>query len=79
MIRVGLSWLFFFYLLVFLAVISAAWIASGRGRRMSERRSLRGRNQCRSCGCVYRLGGMKPPSRCPRCGALNERQRVQIF
>ncbi len=79
MIRVSLPWLFFFYLLSFLALIFFVWVVSETHRRSQRRRALRGRTQCRLCGCLYRLEGRPPPSACPRCGAQNEHQKIRLL
>lgn len=79
MIRVELPWLFFFYLLVFLAVIFTVWIFCEMAKRFRETRALRDRVQCRICGMIYRVEDERAPTGCPRCKALNEHSKINIY
>jgi len=79
MIRVGLPWLVFDYLLVFLAAIFAVWIAYEMVRRFRERRPLRDRLQCAICGMEYEDRSPTPLPACPRCGSLNERLKLKYY
>lgn len=79
MIRVELPWLVFAYLLVFLAAIFAVWIAYEMVRRFREARELRHRLQCAVCGMLFEDRTKAPLPRCPRCGSLNERNKLKIY
>lgn len=79
MIDLELPWLVFAYLLVFLTVIFSAWIAYEAVRRFRERNALRGRLQCGICGMEYEDLSDEELPKCPRCGSLNERQRIKSF
>jgi uncharacterized C2H2 Zn-finger protein len=79
MIRIALPWLVFAYLLVFLAAIFTVWIAYEMVRRFRENRGVRHRLQCAICGMLYEDRTKTPLPHCPRCGSLNERQKLKIY
>lgn len=79
MIDLELPWLVFAYLLVFLAAIFSAWIAYETVRRYRERHAQRDRLQCGICGMEYEDHSGTDLPKCPRCGSLNERQRIKSF
>lgn len=79
MIDLGLSWLVFAYLLVFLAAIFSVWIAYEMVRKFRDRNSLRYRLQCGICGMEYEDRSQVELPRCPRCGSLNERSRLKAY
>lgn len=61
---------FVFYVLVFLAVVLAAWfIALWNARRAAQRHTSR--IPCASCGKPIVRRHARRRLRCPRCGALN--------
>jgi rRNA maturation endonuclease Nob1 len=79
MIRVDLADLVFLYLLVFLAAILTVWIAYEMVRRVRENRSRHGRLRCAVCAMEFedRTSAVLP--RCPRCGSLNEREKLKVY
>src|SRR5207249_9854445 len=76
-IRVSLAVLVTIYLLVFLAAVFLLWIVGEWNRRRRERRALRYRLRCVICAFEFedRTDALLP--RCPRCGSLNERFRME--
>jgi predicted Zn-ribbon and HTH transcriptional regulator len=79
MIRVDLAELVFLYLLVFLAAILAVWIAYEMVRRIRESRSRHGRVRCAVCGMEFEDRTPATLPRCPRCGSLNEREKLKMY
>jgi rRNA maturation endonuclease Nob1 len=79
MIRINLAELVFAYLLVFLAAILVVWIAYEMVRRVRENRSRQYRIRCAVCGMEFedRTAAILP--RCPRCGSLNERDKLKVY
>jgi rRNA maturation endonuclease Nob1 len=79
MIRINLAELVFAYLLVFLAAILTVWIAYEMVRRVREKRSRQYRIRCAVCGMEFedRTPAILP--RCPRCGGLNERDKLKVY
>jgi hypothetical protein len=77
MIRVSLTALVTIYLFLSLATILLLWIIGEWGRRRRERRALRYRLRCMICAFEFedRTAVLLP--RCPRCGSLNERYRLE--
>src|SRR5437660_9830553 len=76
-IRVSLAALVTIYLLLSLATIFLLWIVGEWNRRRRERRALRYRLRCVICAFEFedRTATLLP--RCPRCGSLNERFRLE--
>jgi hypothetical protein len=76
-IRVSLAALVTLYLLLSLATIFLLWIVGEWSRRRRERRALRYRLRCVICAFEFedRTATLLP--RCPRCGSLNERFRLE--
>ena len=76
-IRVSLAALVTLYLLLSLATIFLLWIVGEWNRRRRERRALRYRLRCVICAFEFedRTATLLP--RCPRCGSLNERFRLE--
>ena len=76
-IRVSLAALVTIYLLLSLATIFLLWIVGEWDRRRRERRALRYRLRCVICAFEFedRTAALLP--RCPRCGSLNERFRLE--
>ena len=76
-IRVSLAALVTIYLLVFLAAVFLLWIVGEWNRRRRERRALRYRLRCVICAFEFedRTAALLP--RCPRCGSLNERFKLE--
>ncbi len=79
MIRVGLAELVFLYLLVFLAAILTVWIAYEMVRRAREHRSRYGRLRCAVCAMEFEDRTSTALPRCPRCGSLNEREKLKVY
>src|SRR5205823_14700734 len=77
MIRVSLAALVTIYLLLFLAIVFLLWIVGEWNRRRRERRALEYRLRCVMCAFEFedRTDALLP--RCPRCGSLNERFRME--
>jgi len=76
-IRVSLAALVTIYLFLSLATIFVLWIVGEWNRRRRERRALRYRLRCVICAFEFedRTATLLP--RCPRCGSLNERFRLE--
>jgi hypothetical protein len=76
-IRVTLTALVTIYLLLFLAAVFLFWIVGEWKRGRRERRALRHRLRCVMCALEFedRTDALLP--RCPRCGSLNERFRME--
>src|SRR5215475_13353879 len=76
-IRVSLATLVTIYLLLFLAAVFLFWIMVEWSRRRRERRSLQHRLRCVICAFEFedRTDALLP--RCPHCGSLNERFRME--
>jgi rubrerythrin len=77
MIRVSLGTLATIYLLLFLAAVFLLWIVGEWNRRRRERRALEHRLRCVICAFEFedRTAVLLP--RCPRCGSLNERFKLE--
>src|SRR5437660_1956986 len=75
-IRVSLAALVTIYLLLFLAAVFLLWIVGEWNRRRRERRALQHRLRCVICAFQFedRTDALLP--RCPRCGSLNERFKM---
>jgi DNA-directed RNA polymerase subunit RPC12/RpoP len=76
-IRVSLAALVAIYLLLFLAAVFLFWIVGELNRRRRERRALQYRLRCVICAFEFedRTDALLP--RCPRCGSLNERFKME--
>jgi hypothetical protein len=76
-IQVSLTALVTIYLLLFLAAVFLLWILGEWNRRRRERRALRYRLRCVICAFEFedRTDALLP--RCPRCGSLNERFKLE--
>ncbi len=76
-IQVSLTTLVTIYLLLFLAAVFLFWILEEWNRRRRERRALRYRLRCVICAFEFedRTDALLP--RCPRCGSLNERFKLE--
>ena len=79
MIRVSLSVLVFVYLFGFLAAVLGVWLWSEYRRQRRERLASRNRIRCSLCSFEYEDVSTDPLARCPRCGSLNERDRVSLL
>lgn len=77
MIRVSLAALVAIYLLLFLAAVFLLWIVGEWNRRRRERRAVEYRLRCMICAFEFedRTAALLP--RCPRCGSLNERFKLE--
>ena len=76
MIHLSFSLLVVIYLLVMLGVIFSAWICHGVVEKRRAARNLRYRLRCASCSIEFADESATPLPRCPRCGSLNEREKV---
>src|SRR5436309_13953493 len=76
-IRVSLATLVTIYLLLFLAAVFLFWIVGEWNRRRRERRALEHRLRCVICAFEFedRTDALLP--RCPHCGRLNERSKME--
>jgi rRNA maturation endonuclease Nob1 len=79
MIRVDLAGLVFVYLLVFLAAILVVWIAYEMVRRVRDNRSRQYRLRCAVCAMEFEDDTTAALPRCPRCGSLNERDKLKVY
>jgi rRNA maturation endonuclease Nob1 len=79
MIRVELAELVCIYLVVFLAAILAVWITYEMARRVRENRSRRGWLRCRVCAMEFEDLTPAGLPHCPRCGSLNEREKLKVY
>lgn len=76
MIPVTLGELVFLCLGALLAGIFGAWIISESRRRRRESLAFRGVLRCTMCGCEFEDPAGAELARCPRCGTMNERLRL---
>jgi uncharacterized paraquat-inducible protein A len=76
MIRVSLSYLVLFYLVLMLGPVLCAWLVNEWRRQRRERAAFRHVLRCGICAYQFedKSGTLLP--RCPRCGSLNERFRI---
>jgi rubrerythrin len=76
-IRVSLAALVTIYLLLFLAAVFLFWIVGEWKRGRRARRALEYRVRCVLCAFEFedRTDTLLP--RCPRCGSLNERFKLE--
>ena len=77
MIRVELPVLVFIYLFAFLAAVFSLWIVYEWRRQCYEKETLRYRVQCTICASIFEDKTNTLLPRCPRCGSLNERFRIE--
>ncbi len=76
-IRVSLAALATIYLLLFLAAVFLFWIVGEWNRRRRERRALQHRLRCVICAFEFEDHTDALLPRCPRCGSLNERFKME--
>jgi rRNA maturation endonuclease Nob1 len=79
MIRIELTQLVFLYLMVFLAAILTVWIAYEMVRRIRENRWRQYRLRCAVCAMEFEDRTSATLPRCPRCGSLNERDKLKVY
>ena len=79
MIRINLAELVVVYLLVFLAAILVVWIAYEMVWRVRENRSRKHRVRCAICAMEFEDRSIAALPRCPRCGSLNERDKLKVY
>ena len=77
MIRISLAALAAIYLLLFLAAVFLVWLSSEWNRRRHEWKAFRYRLRCVICGLEFEDRSEALLPRCPRCGSLNERFKLQ--
>ena len=75
-IRVSLAAFVTIYLLLFLAAVFLLWIVGEWNRRRREQRALRYRLRCVICAFEFEDRTPTLLPRCPRCGSLNERFKL---
>ena len=73
MIRVSLSYLVLFYLVLMLSPILGAWLLSEWRRQRRERAAFRHVMRCGICAFEFEDKTDSLLARCPRCASLNER------
>jgi hypothetical protein len=76
-IRVSLAALVTIYLLLFLAAVFLFWIVGEWKRGRRERRALEHRVRCVLCAFEFEDRSDTLLPRCPRCGSLNERFKLE--
>jgi rubrerythrin len=76
-IQVTLTALVAIYLLLFLAAVFLLWIFEEWNQRRRERRALRYRLRCAICAFEFEDRSAALLPRCPRCGSLNERFKLE--
>ena len=77
MFRVSLDSLIIVYLALLIGFLSLVWIAAEFTRMKRESRRRRDFIICGICDHIFEDRSENDLVRCPRCGALNERGRVQ--
>jgi hypothetical protein len=77
MFRVSLTVLVFLYLFLFLALVFIVWICDEWRRLRRERAALRHRIRCSICSREWEDTSDEILPRCPGCGTLNERWKLQ--
>jgi len=74
MISLSTQELFFVYLGLFLGCVLISWLLSELVRGIRKKQASEGLIRCRVCSLVYTASpDPSRPTRCPRCGLLNER------
>jgi len=87
MISLDLTQFCFWTLTVLLAIVAAVWLSSNMVRRIREHKAERNNIRCSVCGCVFPAASeahesptsSPSPPACPRCGSLNEHNKIIIF
>lgn len=76
MIRVSLSTLICFYLVLLLGPIFCSWLFHEWRRQRRERAAFRHVMRCAMCGYEYEDRTETLLPRCPHCASLNERFQI---
>lgn len=76
MIRVSLSYLVLFYLVLLLGPIFCAWLFHEWRRQRRERAAYRNALHCTLCAYQWEDKTDTLLPRCPRCASLNERFQI---
>ena len=76
MFRVTLDNMIAIYLLVILCVVFFAWFTAEIFRRGRENRRRKHFVVCSICDHVFEDPSERELAECPRCGAMNERERI---
>jgi rRNA maturation endonuclease Nob1 len=77
MFQTSLPDLIFYNLCALLGILALIWIVQVWRQRRRERRALEFRIICSICGTTFDDFTREPLVKCPLCGRLNERERVQ--
>ena len=77
MFHVSLSVLFVCYLILILSLLLALWVAGDWRRKRQEKTARKYHLVCNICGIPYEDKTTDPIPPCPKCGALNERERLR--
>ncbi len=76
MIRVSLSYLICFYLVLLLGPIFCSWLFHEWRRQRRERAAFRHLLRCGMCGFEFEDRSDTLLPRCPHCASLNERFQI---
>lgn len=76
MFRVTLDGMIAVYLVVILCAVFFAWVAAEIFRKGRENRRRKHFVICGICDHVFEDSSESELAECPRCGAMNERERV---
>ena len=77
MYHVPFQWMICLYLTACVFVVAIVWFVDDRLRRARERRALRFRLRCRRCALEWEERSGESLLKCPRCGSVNERERLE--
>ena len=77
MIRVTVVQILVLYLMGILAVLGAIWTGTEIMRKRRERKARKYKVCCTICGVIYKDESEEELPKCPVCGSLNERARIQ--
>ena len=76
MFRVSLDGVIVVYVVIILCSVFFSWFAAEVFRRGKENQRRKFFVKCAICEHVYEDVSTEELSECPRCGALNERERI---
>ncbi len=76
MFRVTLDNMITIYLVVILCIVFFAWVVAEIFRRGRETRRRKNFVVCSICDHVFEDFSEEDLAECPRCGAMNERERI---
>jgi len=79
MFHTSLTLLIFAYLFIFLTAVFGLWIWYEVKRQRRERFAVRHRVRCSICAFLFEDASDVALPRCPRCGSVNERERISLL